>query len=173
MLENKKKQLTVPIEHREFLAIYSTLIEDTLLFDCITAEYIQKARESIQLYDEQEIESIFESEDTSAHIAFSRKCLAKFRKLDKSIGEQLKEVYDNRCQICGIHVGERYDTRVIHAHHIDYFSKSLNNNASNIMIVCPNHHGVIHAAKPEFDRSRYTFHYSNGYTDKLLLNKHL
>ena len=35
---------------------------------------------------------------------------------------------------------------------IDYFTRSMNNNADNIMVVCPNHHGIIHDRDPIFDK---------------------
>jgi predicted restriction endonuclease len=60
--------------------------------------------------------------------------IVKIRKLDKSIGENLKMIYAYKCQICGLLIGETYDAAVIYTHHIDYFSTSLNNNANNIMV---------------------------------------
>lgn len=59
------------------------------------------------------------------------------------------------------------------AHHIDYFVKSLNNDASNQIIVCPNHHSIIHDVDPVFDRERLLYSYSNGFEEKLVLNQHL
>ncbi len=146
---------------------------DTLLLDCITTEYIDDAKKTILQYAEQDIESLLEADDTYASVVMSKERLAKFRKLDKSISTRLKEVYSYQCQICGTCVGEKYNTQIIHAHHIDFFSKSLNNNASNIMIVCPNHHSVIHSTNPVFDRTHRRFLYPNGYHETLLLNLHL
>jgi predicted restriction endonuclease len=172
-LENKKKPLSVPHDICEYLAVYSTELVDTLILDCITTEYIMDARATIQSYDEQEIENFFEAEDNHASIVLSKERFAKFRKLDKSISKRLKEAYNYRCQICGAHIGDKYDAKIIHAHHIDFFSKSLNNDSSNIMIVCPNHHSVIHVTNPVFDRTRHVFLYPNGYTENLMLNFHL
>lgn len=56
---------------------------------------------------------------------------------------------------------------------IDYFVKSLNNDASNQIIVCPNHHSIIHDVDPVFDRGRLLYIYSNGFEEKLVLNQHL
>ena len=98
---------------------------------------------------------------------------SKIRKLNRKIGEYLKELYGYRCQICGCLIGEEYGSHIAEAHHIDYFVKSLNNNADNQMIVCPNHHRIIHDANPAFDRSEILYVYPNGYREKLQLNKHL
>lgn len=51
--------------------------------------------------------------------------------------------------------------------------KSLNNDASNQIIVCPNHHSIIHDVDPVFDRERLLYIYSNGFEEKLVLNQHL
>ena len=78
------------------------------------------------------------------------------------------------CQvICGQYIGEPYGSHLIHAHHIHYFVHSLNNNANNIMIVCPNHHAIIHDLNPTFDFAQKQFHYPNGYVEGLAINLHL
>ena len=56
---------------------------------------------------------------------------------------------------------------------IDYFTRSMNNNADNIMIVCPNHHGIIHDCNPIFDKDTKTYTYPNGYKEGLMINYHL
>ena len=89
------------------------------------------------------------------------------------IGNNLKLLYGYRCQICGKVIGEEYGSHVAEAHHIDYFIKSLNNDASNQMIVCPNHHSSIHDVNPVFDRNKKMLIYSNGVRQVLKLNKHL
>ncbi|MBR3017812.1 MAG: hypothetical protein IKH57_12195 [Clostridia bacterium] len=44
------------------------------------------------------------------------------------------------------------------------------NDASNIMIVCPNHHSIIHDRNPEFNTKEKTYKYPNGYVEVLKLN---
>ena len=51
--------------------------------------------------------------------------------------------------------------------------RQVNNNANNIMILCPNHHGIIHDQNPRFDRKCKMYHYPNGYKEGLRLNLHL
>lgn len=70
--------------------------------------------------------------------------------------------------------GEKRDLKVIvEAHHIVFFVSSLNNDASNIIVLCPNHHRIIHKASPIFEREKYSFVYPNGIEEKLILNNHL
>lgn len=47
-------------------------------------------------------------------------------KLNKQMLADLKIYYKYRCQICGEYIEERYGSNLIHAHHIDYFTQSLN-----------------------------------------------
>ncbi|MBR1806648.1 MAG: hypothetical protein IJ774_09740 [Selenomonadaceae bacterium] len=99
--------------------------------------------------------------------------LTKYRKVNREVGERLKREYRYRCQICGLDVGLFFGAQVCDCHHINYFSVSLDNAASNLLIVCPNHHRIIHAAQPTFDRERKLFRYPNGLEEVLRLNSHL
>ena len=65
------------------------------------------------------------------------------------------------------------EKNMVEAHHIDYFVKSLNNDITNIMIVCPNHHSIIHDRNPLFNRKNRVYEYPNGYKEGLVLNDHL
>ena len=170
-LINKKQQLSVPEEQREYLAIYSTDFDDVFSVECITNNEIQETKAAIHDYNELEIEQILQTQDNSSIIQKLK--TVKIRKLDKTIGDNLKQIYGYKCQICGLYIGESYDAKVIHTHHIEYFSVSLNNNADNIMVICPNHHSIIHATNPIFDRKSKLYTYPNGYSEGLKLNLHL
>jgi hypothetical protein len=62
---------------------------------------------------------------------------------------------------------------VSEAHHIDYFVKSMNNDPSNIVILCPDHHRIVHKAKAVFNFDLHQFEYENAKVDRLMLNLHL
>lgn len=99
--------------------------------------------------------------------------LMRLRKLNRDLIDRLKRNYDYRCQICGRSFGEFYGVDLAECHHIEPFSRSLNNDANNLLIVCPNHHRIIHAASPTFDRARKLYLYQNGREEPLQLNEHL
>ena len=99
--------------------------------------------------------------------------IQRVRRLDRSIADSLKAVYDYRCQITGEKMGERYGCNIVEAHHIEYFTQSLNNDTSNIIIVNPAFHRIIHQASPTFDRKRLAFIFPNGVIEKVTLDKHL
>lgn len=169
-----RKMLRLPDDEKEFLAVYTTEYDDSYIFEPIVKNDFSIARKYFLRFDERAFEeqSDIKVTDPDASIE-ERTQIAKVRKLDRSIGDNLKQLYGYRCQICGKLIGEEYAAHVVEAHHIDYFVRSLNNDASNQLIVCPNHHSIIHDVNPVFDRTRKLYVYKNGMTEGLLLNKHL
>jgi hypothetical protein len=171
-MKNPRKQLTVPNDIFENIFLYSTQLDDVVIFDCITCDEIMDTRQIVQRYEEMELEIILNMSDDASTLIEKNKTV-KIRKLDKSIGDSLKRLYEYRCQICGKFVGEKYNATVIHSHHIEPFSLTLNNNPENIMVICPNHHGIVHAVNPMFNKANKSFIYPNGYIEKLKINSHL
>lgn len=171
---NTKGVIRVPEEKREYIALYMTPIEDTFFFDHITLSESAQIKESISGINEEDFEyqSNYKEVDDSARIE-TKEQIVKIRRLDRAIGESLKLFYGYRCQICGDNFAKKYDCVIAEAHHIVFFVSSLNNDASNIIVLCPNHHRIIHKANPIFEREKYSFVYPNGLEEKLILNKHL
>jgi len=171
-LGNTRKQLSVPESIAEYVVVYSTASADVILFECVTSNEIVATKQIVSRYDEMELETILNMKDDSTTLIEKEKTV-KIRKLDNAIGNSLKRIYNYSCQVCGEFIGERYSTTIIHSHHIEPFSLTLNNDPENIMIICPNHHGIVHAAEPAFNRSSKSFEYPNGYVEELKLNLHL
>lgn len=162
----------LPEIEKEFIAVYSTERPGILSFDLITNSEFREGSDALRPLDELVAESILESVDTDSRFVI-RTGLMKIRKLNRAISDDLKAAYDYKCQICGKCIGEAYGSKLIHAHHIRYFVESFNNNASNIMIICPNHHSIIHDTNAQFDFEEKTYHYPNGYIEGLRINRHL
>ena len=173
-MPGSKRRISLPEECKEYLVIYSTEYDDSYILDTILSEEVSVLKETIRGKQERlvEAEIDFEEKDEGAGIKINQR-LMKIRKLNHLIGKNLKMLYGYRCQLCGQLIGEEYGSHVAEAHHIDYFVNSLNNDASNQMIVCPNHHSIIHDANPVFDRNRRKYLYANGAEQRLVLNKHL
>lgn len=169
-----RSYIKLPDGLKEYLAIYTTEYEDTFLLEPIAQDDFQVMKKAIQGMRERTVENEieYEMEDKSSGIE-KRLQIVKIRKLNRKIGENLKLLYGYRCQICGQVIGEKYGSHIAEAHHIDYFVNSLNNDANNQMIVCPNHHSVIHDANPVFDRRRMVYRFDNGAEERIILNKHL
>lgn len=168
----KLRTLDADESQKEHIAIYSTPISGRLCFDCMPIKEFQEEGNALKELGEPIAEGILDGRDNTAGILIRTKS-CKIRKLSRAIADDLKAVYGYRCQICGQYIGEPYGSHLIHAHHIHYFVHSLNNNANNIMIVCPNHHAIIHDLNPTFDFAQKQFHYPNGYVEGLAINLHL
>lgn len=121
---------------------------------------------------ETDYESIINAEDPSATID-KRLGVVNRRIFDRKIPDELKKLYNYRCQICGATAMTMYSVDVSEAHHIAYFTKSLNNNSNNIVILCPDHHRIVHKAHAVFDHQTHIFTYDNSKTESLSLNLHL
>ena len=172
--EHNKKIIKIPPSEAEYIAVYMTDAENVFLVDCIIKNEIEQMSKNLVNQDEFEFEKSVDYKiyDLDSRIEIKEKSV-KVRKLDKSIGNSLKLLYDFNCQICGNNFGINFDANIVETHHIDPFVKSLNNNADNQIVICPNHHSVIHYANPVFDRKSRIFIYNNGYREGLILNRHL
>lgn len=172
--ENKHKQIKLPNDVNEYIALSSTDLADTFIVDYYTSEDNKVAYNEILDKTEYEFElSNFEPiyDDNASIVETS--CIKRVRKLNSSIAETLKQLYDYRCQITGERIGNEFGCSVVEAHHIEYFTKSLNNDTSNIIIVNPSFHRIIHQASPIFDRKTLSFVFPNGVIEKVKLDKHL
>ena len=153
---------------KEYLVIYTTEYEDTFLLEPIAQDDFQVMKKAIQGMRERSVENEIEYELKDENSGMEKRLqIVKIRKLNRKIGENLKLLYGYRCQICGQITGEKYGSHIAEAHHIDYFVNSLNNDANNQMIVCPNHHSVIHDANPIFIRKKMVYRYDNGMEEKI------
>ena len=169
---NRKFTIRIPEEHQEYLALSSTDLPNVFVADCITTALKAEVFNEISMQSELDFETFEPRVDKNATIK-QIACLQKVRQLDRSIGDSLKHLYDYRCQMTGDKIGESYGTMVVEAHHIIPFTESMNNDTSNIIILSPNYHRIIHKAKPQFNREQLAFIFPNGLTDKVKLNKHL
>lgn len=174
--ENPGKRIFIklPEENKEYLAIYTTNSPNVFQCEAIVSDDMAVLRKMAEHQNERifEAEFNFDITDDTAGINM-RSEIVKVRKLNKKLGDSLKEHYGYRCQICGQYIGEKYSAHVVETHHIDYFVESLNNDITNLLIVCPNHHSIIHDRNPIFDKSKCIYTYPNGYKEGLLLNDHL
>lgn len=117
-----------------------------------------------------EIENIINLKDEKSTIILKQGNVTT-RIYDKNIIMGLKLLYGGKCQICGSIPSDLAD--ISEAHHIRYFSHTQNNDADNIIILCPNHHRIIHKLNPKFDYSTLSFVFPDGQKQKVILNFHL
>lgn len=171
--KNFKKFIKIPYNMRCQLAFYVGENPDIWRAETIFPLEFNSLQKELSSHNisEEEFEDWQKYDD--ATIKIQQKNI-KIRILDKSIGDNLKALYGFRCQICGEKIGDHYgEKHIIDAHHINPFIKSLDNNYNNIMIVCPNHHRIIHAYNPSFKAKLKELWYPNGLHEGLKLNLHL
>lgn len=121
---------------------------------------------------ESELELIVNAKDPDATIRV-KTSEGKVRAYKTSIIKQLKKLYGGCCQICGKKPFVEFGVDICEAHHIEYFSESQNNDSSNLIILCPDHHRLIHKLNPVFDAEKGEFDYGNGKKEKIKLDYHL
>lgn len=129
------------------------------------------SRMSEEMYEASDDDKLF-IEDKNASI-IEKERFVKYRKIDRSIIKTLKEHYGYCDQITGEKIGSRYGESVVEAHHIDYFTTSQNNDTTNIIIISPNYHRIIHRNNPVFNRKKFQFEFPNGEILGLKLYDHL
>ena len=125
--------------------------------------------EKVSEYD---VEQYLNFDDNTAALNKTVKSVIE-RTYSKKKVNMLKRLYAYRCQICGQNVGEEHGVNIAEAHHIKYFSKSVDNSSDNLLILCPNHHSLIHILNPKFDYDELQYIYPDGKTDKIILDLHL
>jgi len=169
---NRKMAITIPDDKQEYIALSATNIENVFYADCITNQQKSLVHKEIQKMDEFDFETFMPLTDDTATIQ-EQTGFQRIRHLDRSIGDSLKQLYDYRCQMTGERIGDKYGAVVVEAHHLLPFTQSMNNDSSNIIIISPNYHRIIHSAKPEWDSNNLAFTFPNGLIEKVNINYHL
>lgn len=175
LLKNKRQPVVLPNEIHESIRLYLTTNPNVMFLECCTScDYAQLSSTlsgiSEEMYESSD-ERFFMSDEFASIVQKER--LVKYRKIDGRVIQMLKEFYDYRDEISGEKIGVKYGKSVVEAHHIDYFTKSLNNDTTNIVIISPNYHRIIHENNPIFNRRKFQFEFLNGEVLKLKLYSHL
>ena len=124
------------------------------------------------IYSEAELEQLINFEDHNATVKI-KTAPTTVRVYNPSIIRQLKKLYNGNCQLCGCKPFANVTCDLTEVHHIQYFATSHNNNASNLIVLCPNHHRLIHKLNPKYNADRQYYIYPNGEEEQLALNYHL
>lgn len=90
-----------------------------------------------------------------------------------ALADTLKSYYRYRCQVCGHDFEPRYGYSIAEGHHIQYLSQGGPDVSRNIVVLCPNHHRVVHTAHAQFNHSELAYEYPNGLRERLMLPDHL
>ena len=176
VIGKSKRQIHLPTDQREYIRLYLTTSQDVLCVECCSNLDYQQLAHTLsaipeEVYEQTDDDKFFMA-DKSASIEEKQR-LVKYRKIDRSIILALKKFYDYRDEISGERIGDEYGDSVVEAHNIDYFTSSQNNDSTNIIIVSPNYHRIIHKNNPVFNRKKFQFEFENGEILRLKLYEHL
>ncbi len=83
-------------------------------------------------------------------------------KRNRLFAEELRHVYKGRCQICSWEPRLIYSIDVCEAHHVRWLGRGGEDALSNLVLLCPNHHRVIHKLDAPFDWSKMGFVIGSG-----------
>lgn len=89
-----------------------------------------------------------------------------------SLAEMLKSYYDHHCQICQHSFAEPYGAEYSEVHHIQYLSRGGPDISGNMIVLCPNHHRIVHETHAAFRPQDLTYVYPNGLEERLKLDDH-
>lgn len=152
-----------------------TAIVQSLINSHVNTEDINTKLSSdilVESMDEGELERIINYTDSTARIIVKTQ-RGNHRIYNQALINQLKRLYRGNCQLCGFNPVSDFHVNICEAHHICYFSKSQNNNASNLIIVCPNHHKLIHKLNPVYNVDTHCFQFESGEIMNISFDLHL
>ena len=167
LMHNELKNYTF----EELTGIVEDLMNDDSVPITVT-EPALKQREILTQFTEEEIEQILNQNDSAAKVV-KKTGSYNARIFDNNVQKSLKALYRYKCQICGATATVMYGVDVSEAHHIEYFCNTANNNPGNIVILCPDHHRIVHKAKAVFNFTLHQFEYNNAKVDPLMFNLHI
>ncbi len=149
VLGKSKRQIPLPDDLQEYIRLYLTSSPDVLCMECCSSSDYQQLAHTLnaipeEVYEQSDDDQFFMADKTASIEEKQR--LVKYR---------------------------RYGDSVVEAHHIDYFTRSQNNDSTNIIIISPNYHRIIHKNNPRFNRRKFQFEFENGEVLRLKLYEHL
>ena len=86
--------------------------------------------------------------------------------------EELQRIYEGRCQICLWHPRQDYHYSLCQAHHIQWLSRGGEDELTNMVLICPNHHAAIHRVDAPLDFRDLSFNFGTR-QEKIMVNNHL
>lgn len=121
--------------------------------------------------DEAAVAALMRDEDPGLAADRRQYLMTEAIRRDRQHVEALRDLYDGRCQICEWAPRMRYGTDVCEGHHVRWLSRGGQDDLSNMVLVCPNHHRVLHRVDAPFDFAVGGFRIGLG-VERLTLTEH-
>ena len=107
--------------------------------------------------DENAVSSLLQNEPSGLAEERRQYLLTEVVHRDRSLVEQLRDLYAGECQICGWAPRRNYGTELCEAHHVRWLSRGGDDSLENLVLICPNHHPAIHRCDAPFDFENNAF----------------
>lgn len=114
------------------------------------------------------IQSLAQAESTEI-----ARCLQYGRRYVSLARHLLGQLYGQTCQLCGGRPHMPIGDIVSITHHIDPVTVSTDNRVSNLILLCPTHHAMLHTADFTFERANLRFVSPRAGTLEIAVNRHL
>jgi hypothetical protein len=92
---------------------------------------------------------------------------------NRDLAESLRSYYSHSCQVCGHDFKPTYGVHYAEAHHVQYLSEGGYDVSHNMLVLCPNHHRVVHESNAKFDQARLLYRCPNGLEEPLRRADHI
>lgn len=90
----------------------------------------------------------------------------------RALVEALRVMYRGRCQVCGWESRTAHVVDVCEAHHLQWLSRGGDDATENMVLLCPNHHRLVHALDAPLDFRDLAFDLG-ARREALRFNEHL
>lgn len=114
------------------------------------------------------IQSLAPTEDTEVV-----RCLQYGRRYVNLARRLLGQLYGQTCQLCGGKTHRSIGDMVNITHHISPVTTSMDNRVSNLILICPTHHAMLHAADFTFEQAQLRFASPRAGILEIAANRHL
>ena len=91
---------------------------------------------------------------------------------DRHLVLALRELYRGRCQVCAWDPPTGYGVELCEAHHLRWLSRGGADAATNLVLLCPNHHRAVHRCDAPFDWADRAFVFGER-REPLVVDEHL
>jgi predicted HNH restriction endonuclease len=121
---------------------------------------------------EREVQAVLTTTHAGPSATTRQQLLRGFAR-NRELAAELRERYLGRCQLCAFDPSAVYGAGVCEGHHIQYLSRGGEDHLQNLVLLCPNHHAVVHATEAAFDFADLRYVFPNNRREPLALNTHL
>ena len=132
----------------------------------------ERLEAAVLLGDEEAVRQLLIEEPSGVAEARAAYLFSQAPTRNRQLVKELQKIYEGKCQLCGWNPMDEYGHWLCHGHHIHWLSRGGEDDLKNLLLVCPNHHGAIHACDAQLDYKDFTFNFGVR-IEKVELNLHI